>query len=158
MKKKNLFLIIVISVITLFTSVCFAEESMMNDAMEGVETTMESAGNTIQDTANGMANGVKNGVNGISNTMNNMGSTVMDTMDMNDNNRNTNYNNNNNGYTAERTSTTGYYNESTFLGLNSTAWTWIIMGIIGAVIVGLVIYYNTQRNYNGVHSRDRDNY
>lgn len=153
MKKKTLFLIIVVSIITLFSTVCFAEESMMNDAMEGMENTMEDAGNVVKDTANGMANGVKNSVNGISNAMEDMGSSVM--------NSNTNYNNgnyNNNGYIAERTATTGYTNEATFLGLNSTAWTWIIMGIIGAIVVGLIIYYNTQRNYNGIHTRDRDNY
>ena len=155
MKSKTIFLIIVFSIVTLFSTVCFAEE-MMNDmmegaenAMKGVENTMEGAGNFVEDTASGMANGVKDGMNDVGNAMGNMGASVMDTMDMNDNNDN---------YTAQKTATTGYPNESTFLGLNSTAWTWIIMGIVGAFIVGLVIYYNTQKDYNGNHTRNRDNY
>ena len=48
--------------------------------------------------------------------------------------------NNNNGYTATRTST----GESTFMGMGSTAWTWLILGIAAIAIVALVWYYSMQ--------------
>ncbi|MBP3254994.1 MAG: hypothetical protein J6M60_00675 [Clostridia bacterium] len=149
MKSRTIFFLIVFSVIILFSTVCFAEEDMMNDTMDSAENTMESAGNFVEDTASGMANGVRNGVNGVANAMGNMGATMMNTMDMDDEGDN---------YTAERTSTTGYTNEGTFLGLNSTAWTWIVMGIVGAAVIGLIIYYNTQKDYDRNRSRNRDNY
>jgi len=50
-------------------------------------------------------------------------------------------------YTATRTATTN----NNFLGMSDTAWTWLILGIVGAAIVGLVWYYGAQyehRNYN----------
>lgn len=49
-------------------------------------------------------------------------------------------------YTATRTSA-----ENNAMGLSSTAWTWLILGIVGIVIVALVWYYGAQyehRNYN----------
>lgn len=149
MKSKAIFFFIVFSIIILFSTICFAEEDgMMDNMSEDFQNTMQEEGNMIEDTASGMVNGVKNGVTGVANAMGNIGTTVMDSMDMN-------YNNDN--YTAERTSTPGYTNENTFLGLNSTAWTWIIMGIVGTAVVGLIIYYNTQKNYDRTRS-NRDNY
>lgn len=49
-------------------------------------------------------------------------------------------------YTATRTATS-----NNVMGLSSTAWTWLILGIVGIVIVALVWYYGAQyehRNYN----------
>ena len=149
MKSKTIFFLIVFSIFVLFSTACFAEDNMMNNISEDFQNTMQNEGNMIKDTANGMANGVKDGVNGVANAMGNMGATVMDSMDMN---------NNNDNYTAERTATTGYTNEGTFLGLNSTAWTWIVMGIVAATVIGLIIYYNTQKDYDRNRSRDRNNY
>ena len=56
--------------------------------------------------------------------------------------------NNNNDYTATRTSAT----DNTFMGMNSTAWTWLILGIAAIAIVALVWYYSMQirsSNYDG---------
>jgi len=54
----------------------------------------------------------------------------------------------NTDYTATRTAT----NDDTGLfGMSTTSSTWLILGIVGAVILGLVWYYGSQyesRNYN----------
>ena len=47
---------------------------------------------------------------------------------------------NNGDYTATRTSTT----QATFMGMNATAWTWLILGIAAIAIVALVWYYSMQ--------------
>ena len=47
---------------------------------------------------------------------------------------------NNSNYTATRTATTN----QTFMGMSSTAWTWLIIGIAGIAIVALVWYYGSQ--------------
>ena len=145
MKSRTIFFLIVFCVITLFSTLCFAEEDMINNLSQDFQNTMESEGNMIEDTASGMASGVKNGAMGVANAIGNTGATVMNSM-------------NNDGYTAERTATTGYTNEGTFLGLNSTAWTWLVIGIVGIAVIGLVIYYNTQKDYDRTRSRNRDNY
>ena len=43
----------------------------------------------------------------------------------------------NNGYTATRTSTA----QDTFMGMNATAWTWLIIGVLGVLVIGLIWYY-----------------
>jgi hypothetical protein len=49
-------------------------------------------------------------------------------------------------YTATRTSTDGSY-----MGMSSSTWTWIIMGIAAIAIIALVWYYSmqlTEKNYD----------
>ena len=48
-----------------------------------------------------------------------------------------------NNYTATRTSA-----DNTFMGMNSTAWTWLILGIAAIAIIALVWYYSSQLNNN----------
>ena len=54
----------------------------------------------------------------------------------------------NSNYNASRTST------ATVLGMNATAWTWLIVGIVGVAIVALVWFYgkehseSSNNNYN----------
>ena len=50
-------------------------------------------------------------------------------------------NNTENGnYTATRTST----NNATFMGMNATTWTWLILGVAAIAIIALVWYYSMQ--------------
>ena len=51
--------------------------------------------------------------------------------------------NNNNNYTVTRTSA-----DNTMMGMNSTAWTWIIIGIAAIGIIAIVWYYTSQTNSN----------
>ena len=84
-------------------------------------------GSMLQDAANG----VRDAVGGAENAMENK-----DNSGMTQNNNRTN----NSNYTATRTATTN----STFMGMSSTAWTWLIIGIAGIAIVALVWYYGSQ--------------
>ena len=54
-------------------------------------------------------------------------------------------NDNNGSYTATRTATA---TNGTLLGMNSTAWTWLILGIATIAIVALVWYYGKQYDNN----------
>ena len=60
-------------------------------------------------------------------------------------NRTTTGTTNTDGYTATRT-TTG--TRTTFMGMTSTAWTWLIIGIAAIAIVALVWYYGNQVNHS----------
>ena len=79
-----------------------------------------------------IAREVKNSVNkagsNIKNAANNIGNAVTGTS---------------NNYTATRTSA-----DNTFMGMNSTAWTWLILGIAAIAIIALVWYYSSQLNNN----------
>lgn len=46
-----------------------------------------------------------------------------------------------NPYTATKTSVSGY---TTFLGMTSTGWTWLIVGIFGVAIIALIWFYGKQ--------------
>ena len=79
--------------------------------------------------------GMNNAKNAVMNAGNTVG-TVTGTLD-----------NGRSDYTATRTATT---NDNLF-GMSNTAWTWLILGIVGIVIVALVWYYGAQyehRNYD----------
>ena len=45
-------------------------------------------------------------------------------------------------YTATRTAA----DEGTLLGMNATAWTWLIIGMVGIAIIALVWYYSMQHD------------
>ena len=52
-------------------------------------------------------------------------------------------------YTATRTST-----ESTLLGMNSTVWTWLIVGIAAIAVFALIYYYTMQTKTTDYDNRD----
>ena len=56
----------------------------------------------------------------------------------------------NNTYTATRTSTDG---RATFMGMNGTAWTWLILGIAAIAIIAVVWYYSMQVTSENNNSR-----
>ena len=56
-----------------------------------------------------------------------------------DNNERTNLNPATGNYSATRTST-----DATLMGMNATAWTWLILGLAAIAIVALVWYYSMQ--------------
>ena len=144
--NKKVFFAFLLSTLCVFAlcSYSFANTNVGNKLMNAGK----SVGNAIGDTAGAVVDGAKDLTNSTSNVMNNMTNANGNT----ENNDATNTSNEmfgttNTNYTATRTAT----NNNNLLGMSSTAWTWIILGTIGAIIVALVWYYGAQyehRNYN----------
>ena len=122
-------------------SFCFANDAsnMVQDAVNGVRNAVGGAENAVENAAGGVSNtakdmtqGVENGENSATNSVRNATGETKDTND----------NMNNDGYVATRTSTDA--GAATFMGMNATMWTWLIMGIAAIAIVALVWYYGNQ--------------
>lgn len=132
--------------------------------VNGARSVVGGAENAIEDVGAGLMKGVRDMTNGSDNTGDNMNATSHNTTgtnnaagSTNNNSANTGMNNNqdNNDYTATRTATgrtadTDYVatrtnTDGTWLGMNSTAWIWLIMGIIAVAIVTLVWSYGSER-------------
>ncbi len=133
MYKKMLVIFAILTIGIFSFSVCFANNdgSMLQDAANGVRDAVGGAENAIEDGAKGIANTTKGATGSAENAMENK-----DNSGMTQNNNRTN----NSNYTATRTATTN----QTFMGMSSTAWTWLIIGIAGIAIVALVWYYGSQ--------------
>jgi len=104
---------------------------------------LQSAGNAVMNAGNTLVNGTKNLANGAATLGNDMMNGVDDMAD----NASTTMGTGTTDYTATRTAT----NNTGLFGMSDTMSTWLILGIAGAVIVGLVWYYGAQyehRNYN----------
>ena len=124
-KKLFISFAILISLIFSFT-ICFANDG----------------GNMVKDAADN----VRNAVGGVENTVENVANNVGNNM------KNNNHNNQQNDYNATRTSTGTTSN--TFMGMNATAWTWLIIGIVAIAIVALVWYYAMQTRSSDYNDRD----
>ena len=146
--------IILTLIISLFTNICFAENEDIN-MMDDAQDMVNGASNFVEDTASDIGNGVAEITEDVGNTISDAGSSIMDTFDIDNNSYNNYiaYSDNNNSYTAQRTATTTNNN---FLGIGSTAWTWLIMGVVGIAIVALVWYYGTE--HEKYHANNHDNY
>lgn len=128
-------------------SLCFANDAktMVEDASNTVKNVVGGAENVVKNTAEDVSNGAKNmtkGIeNGAKNTTNQAGNAMQGTMDS--------------GYNATRTAVDTDAGTSTFMGMNATAWTWLIMGIAAAAIVALVWYYGSQVRSSNYDDNDR---
>ncbi len=132
---KKLLIATSILIMAIFSfSTCFANDGLQ-DAADGVRDVVGGAENAVEDAARDISNASKDATNKMEQGANNMGNTVMNHID---NNTQTGFTNNN--YTATRTATT----DNTFMGMNSTAWTWLIIGIAAIAIIALVWYYSMQ--------------
>ena len=152
MKKKTLFITFLTIIAVMFLSISsFAENNMASDAVQGVRNVVGGAENVVEDAAKDIAGGVREGISDVENTGEDMTRTD-NTQQMQGGAMTSD--DNNGGYTATRTATTGTGN--TFLGMNATTWTWIIMAIVGIAIVALVWYYGKQNELTS-HNHD-DNY
>lgn len=154
MKRITLIAIATIFAVILFGVSSFAANNIASDAAHGI-------GNVV----GGMTNGIRNGISAVGNTLQGDDNDTMTTR--NNNNYNTNGNNNrngamttdtnNSGYNATRTATTrmGTNTSETFLGMNATAWGWLIMSAVGITTVALVWYYGKEHEAGYNHD---DNY
>ena len=108
---------------------------------------MQSAGNAVMNAGNTIGNAAVHTRDTIVGGTQNLASDIMDGVDGMTGDATTTYDTTNDDYTAQRTATanTGLF------GMSDTMSTWLIMGIVGAVIIGLIWYYSAQyehRNYS----------
>lgn len=155
-KKLLISLVLIISLILPFT-ICYANDEMqkasnsVKNAVGGAENAIEGAaknagnavkdaGNTLTNGANQMGNEIKDSANKAGNSIENGANNVKDAIDNN---------NDNSDYDATKTS-----GEGTFMGMTSTTWSWLILGIAAIVIIGIVWYYSVQLNHNKKNTDD----
>lgn len=145
-KKFLISIVIILSVIFSFT-ICLANDNGLKGAAEGVRNVVGGAENAIENAAKDVSNTSKNATNGIENGADNATNHMQE-------GANTTTNavtgSTNNAYTATRTAAT----DNTFMGMNSTAWTWLIIGIAAIAIIALVWYYSMQLNNNNFDNRN----
>ena len=113
-------------------------KNTISDGANNIRNVVEDGSNALKNTTEDMANDVRDGANNVENSIANGVNTV--TNDAINTSEDA-------GYTATRTATSN----NNLLGMSDTTWTWLILGIVGAVIVALVWYYGAQyehRNYN----------
>ena len=170
MEKKILYSIFLLLVIVFASTCVFAEDnnSMLQNAANGVRNVVGGAENTVENAARGISNTSRNitegmqnagntAANNIGNTVNNMDNTANNGMN---NDTNSTTDNNTSGfmginsttdegnYNATRTAT----NEGTFLGLTSNTWIWMVVAL-AALAIGILIYsYFAQNNTRYDHS------
>lgn len=147
MKKKIYISIFAIVAITLFSfSYTFANNDMT--AVDGIRNAVGGAENVVEDAGRGLVDGVRNITSNGENAMGNVSRDVGNTMQNAGNGIAGSLSNDNNNYNATRTTTRSAVdaNEGTFLGMNSSMWTWLIMAIVGIAIVALVWMYAKQNN------------
>ena len=134
MKRKVLFAIILISIISLFS---FTYTFAANGLVDGIRNTVGGAENVVKSTGSAIGNTIRNGMNTLENGGNQLGKDAQNTMG-------TMTGRNNDNYTATRTSTTTDTNN----GMSTTPYTWVIIGIT-AVGIGVLIWsYIAQNNKN----------
>lgn len=142
---KKLLIVSSVIIIAIFSfTICLANNGLQ-EAADGVRNVVGGAENAIEDAAKNISNASKDATNRMEQGANNVGNSVMN---HNTTNNNVRTNATNGNYTATRTATTN----NTFMGMNATAWTWLIIGIAAIAIVALVWYYSMQvrsSNYDG---------
>lgn len=153
MNKKIFITMLMFSILLLaFCSCSFANTNTMNNAKDSVMNAGNAIGNAAinvkdavvdgaKDIANGAATVGNDAINGAQNIGNGARNAVDSTLNTNDSN-----------YTATRTTARTATATNNFLGMSNAAWTWLILGIVGIAIVGLVWYYGAQYEH-----RDYDN-
>jgi hypothetical protein len=136
--KKKLFSIALAACFMIFAATSVFATNELQKAGDGIRNVVGGAENAVEGAAKGTVNAVENAGQkagaATRNTMNNAGNAVAGT---------TRTGTNNDGYTATRTAT----NDATFAGMNSTAWTWLVMGISAIAIIALVWYYASEREH-----------
>lgn len=161
MSKKTFITILTILTFAFSFTYVFAANSAKN-VVNDVRNVVGGAENTVEDAAKDVTNASKNITGGLEN----------DAKDVTDNNKNSNnmedqdkqdtYMDNslsrtedhveNTAYAATRTST----DNPTLMGMSSTAWTWLILGIAAIAIIALVWYYSMQLTGNNYDNGNDD--
>lgn len=140
--------------ILLFSSILFGVFLASSfSAVLATDGNMNTAGQSIQNVAEGARSVVQNAVSGAENAVAKGGQAVANTT-QNMTNAGTTKNTTNTGNTIAQ-GTTNYNTTRTatdttakFAGMTATGWTWFIVAILGALIVGFVWYYAKQPKEN----------
>ena len=144
---KKLLLGALILIVTVFAfSHCFANTdnatdaigNTMNGARNAAQNTMDGARNAVENAGNAVGNATSNVVNGITGGTQNLSDDMQNMMNGNMADGSTG------NYDATRTATSAENGTATFMGMNATMWTWLIIGIAAIAIVALVWYYAMQ--------------
>lgn len=125
--NKKLFVSIAILIGTIF---CCTFSNATAGNM--IKNTIDNAANTTRNVVGGTENTVENIGNGISNTAKGMTGATENTMN----------------YTARRVSTNN-------MGMGNNMWTWLIVGIAVAAIIGIIWYYSMQFSNNNYNDNNR---
>lgn len=143
MYKKLLISFGILLAIIFSFSVCLANNDLQK-AADGVRNVVGDAENAVEGAARDVSNASKDATGDLEN----LGNDIKNNGD----NRNTKKDTNNNNtvmgttdgnYDATRTATG---TDATFMGMNATSWTWLILGIAAIAIIALIWYYATQFN------------
>ena len=140
-KKFFITLATIFSIILFGITYSFAGNNMGEDAVEGVRNFVGRAENVVEDTAKDVGEGIRSGVTDVKDAAQDT------THDMTRDNRN-----NNSNYSATRTTSTG----NSFLNMGATAWSLLIIAILGIITVALVWYYGKQNEINVHHNNSND--
>ena len=136
MKKKFLLTsVLLITLLAVMASRVLAN-NIINTVENAAQNVTSAAGNILttgvdatKNTVNDISTGTKEAENTVAAGITNMGNT------------NRSGNSNTTNYTATRTSAS-----ATWLGMDSTMWTWLIMAILGVAIVAMIWFYAKQDN------------
>ena len=128
---KKIILIFSIILCSFFIFTYSLATNELKDAAEDVRNGVGNVENGIENVAKDVTGAIRNGSNDVERAGENM------TNDMSTDNSSNN--GNDDQYSATRTATGT-------LGTSNMVWTWIILAIIAAAIIGLVWYYAMQKN------------
>ena len=150
MRRKIYLTLSIVIVSLLLSTFTFATENSaiaggIRNVVGGAENVIQNTGDTIANTTRNVAPGVENmmtdagqtidnSMKSIGNGIQNAGNTITGAIDMSDGD-----------YTAQRTANEG---TGTFLGMDPTMFTWVIMAIVGLAIIALVWMYAKQNDHS----------
>ena len=143
MSRKILYTLTLFLLFAFTFTFCLAtDQNPVQEATNSVKNVVGGAENSIENGVKDIGNMTKEGTNSIEKGMNNAGNELKSSTSKIENNQNS--------YVATRTSTDG---TATFMGMNATTWTWLIIGIAAIAIVALVWYYSSQITNNSNNRR-----
>ena len=156
MNKKIVFTLLAISLFIISSFCTYTYAANGSTTMDNARNAVMNVGNSIGNAASTAKNAVVNGAEDITDGAAMLGNDAMNGIQNMDMDARTDADsatgvigNGDDDYTATRTATTT--GDTNFLGMSTAAWTWLIIGIAGIIIVALVWYYGSQyehRNYN----------
>ena len=140
--NKKFLIITLFFIVFLFCSVSIyanTDGNLGNEIQESVnksESTLQSAGEGIKNIASDIGNSLQDATTAITQEFNGKQQSPTETTNNNENRTA------NSDYTATRTAT----DKLTGTTMSDTAWIWLILGIVGAIIIALTWYYVSQYN------------
>jgi len=149
MKKKIYITILtLLAILTFSVSYTFATNNIA--VVDGIRNVVGGAENVMEDAGNGIVSGIRNVTSAGQNTMENVTTDAGNETQGTGNTTMGGMTTDNGDYTATRTTTRMATDttDTTFLGMDATTWTWVIMAIVGISIIALVWMYAKQNHHS----------